>query len=255
MSAIKINPETLEPDGTVIMPGTKPAASVAAKEKTAQKKAYFHNAIFIPNLQCRSTRRRAEHHLHRRGVHKPDCCLQRCKSSAPAEHCYCHQDNMHNLLAALQKRTQVASFRESPSLYLQVICTLGTSCTLRSGCLCCPCPSLCIKPLPKPANHPQMLTDSRQTPRQAIWVKSLISAAPINLQTNFRDDVDRYMRYVIALEYLEFIVCFCAVVLMERVCGCVFNIINNNNSIFLALKVTNKFSRTSLIFFYPGASQ
>lgn len=39
MSAIKINPETLEPDGTIIMPGEEPAVNVAEKERAEQKKA------------------------------------------------------------------------------------------------------------------------------------------------------------------------------------------------------------------------
>lgn len=103
MSAIKINPETLEPDGTVIMPGTEQAA----KAHCIRMIIYQNDLVFIYTLHCRSTFRRAEHHLHRWRVHKPDRSLQRCEFSTPAEDCCCHDNNMRHLLSALQKMTRL----------------------------------------------------------------------------------------------------------------------------------------------------
>lgn len=45
MSAIKINPETLEPDGTVIMPGTERAASECCSTRKNEIKTK-HNLSF-----------------------------------------------------------------------------------------------------------------------------------------------------------------------------------------------------------------
>lgn len=68
MSAIKINPETLEPEGTIIMPGTSQTLLFGLFTKTPWRSS--HRLKVTGHIHCRvaflrrPTFRRAEHHLH-----------------------------------------------------------------------------------------------------------------------------------------------------------------------------------------------